>query len=343
MPVIPERSLEVLRAIVQDFISSNQPVGSKSLLNRHPLGVSAATIRNDMALLEEEELIAAPHTSSGRIPTEKGYRLFVDQLSDVKSLSPAERSAIENFMNAANDLDEIVDRTARSLSQLTNTLALVQYPSLGRSAVRHIELIPLSDSRVLLMLIADSGRIQQLQVESDVRLEDDLIQEVRGRLNGMLAGVQLSAVESRLSELEQEFSPERRPFVREVIAGLLSLVDANRQEKIVISGAANLVRRDEDFSGELSKVLEAIEEQVVLLKLIDELHADQHGVGLRIGSELGVAGLNHASIVVSGYENRGTEVAKLGVLGPTRMDYSQNIASVRAVARYLSKTLESHS
>jgi heat-inducible transcriptional repressor len=341
--MIPERSLEVLRAIVQDFISSNQPVGSKSLLDRHPLGVSAATIRNDMALLEEEELIAAPHTSSGRIPTEKGYRLFVDQLSDIKTLSKAERSAIESFMNSANDLDEIVDRTARSLSQLTNTLALVQYPSLGRSAVRHIELIPLSGSKLLLMLITDSGRIQQLQVDTEDAVADDLIQEVRGRLNGMLAGIQLAQVEGRLGELEEEFSPERRPFVGKIIQSLQSLVEANRQEKLVISGAANLVRRDEDFSGELSKVLEAIEEQVVLLRLIDELHADQHGVGLRIGSELGVAGLNHASLVVTGYENRGTEVAKLGVLGPTRMDYSQNIASVRAVARYLSKTLESHS
>ncbi len=320
--MIPERSLEVLRAIVQDFISSNQPVGSKSLLDRHPLGVSAATIRNDMALLEEEELIAAPHTSSGRIPTEKGYRLFVDQLSDIKTLSKAERSAIESFMNSANDLDEIVDRTARSLSQLTNTLALVQYPSLGRSAVRHIELIPLSGSKLLLMLITDSGRIQQLQVDTEDAVADDLIQEVRGRLNGMLAGIQLAQVEGRLGELEEEFSPERRPFVGKIIQSLQSLVEANRQEKLVISGAANLVRRDEDFSGELSKVLEAIEEQVVLLRLIDELHA---------------------SLVVTGYENRGTEVAKLGVLGPTRMDYSQNIASVRAVARYLSKTLESHS
>lgn len=341
--MIPERSLEVLRAIVQDFISSNQPVGSKALLDRHPLGVSAATIRNDMALLEEEELITAPHTSSGRIPTEKGYRLFVDRLSEVKQLTPAERSAIENFMNTASDLDEIVDRTARSLAQLTNTLAVVQYPSLGRSSVRHIELIPLGSDRILLMLITDSGRIQQLQVDTEAELAEDLIQEVRGRLNGMLAGVQLSSVEARLTELEDEFSLERRPFVRDVVTALQSLVDANRQEKLVISGAANLVRRDEDFSGELSKVLEAIEEQVVLLKLLDELHADQHGVGLRIGSELGLQGLKHASIVVTGYENRGTEVAKLGVLGPTRMDYSQNIASVRAVARYLTKTLESHS
>lgn len=341
--MIPERSLEVLRAIVQDFISSNQPVGSKALLDRHPLGVSAATIRNDMALLEEEQLITAPHTSSGRIPTEKGYRLFVDQLSEVKTLSNAEKNAIEGFLNQANDLDDVVERTARTLSNLTNALALVQYPSLGRSTVRHIELIPLSENRALLMLIADSGRVQQLQVESENAVDDELIQELRGRLNGMLAESQLSSVKAKLGNLPAEFSPARRVFVERVIDALISLVDANRQEKLVVSGAANLAKQDDDFSGELSRVLEAIEEQVVLLKLLDELHADQHGVGLRIGSELGVEGLSRASIVVTGYENRGTEVAKLGVLGPTRMDYSANIASVRAVARYLTRILESNS
>lgn len=341
--MIPERSLEVLRAIVQDFISSNQPVGSKALLDRHPLGVSAATIRNDMALLEEEQLITAPHTSSGRIPTEKGYRLFVDRLSEVKALSSAEKSAIENFLNQANDLDDVVERTARTLSSLTNALALVQYPSLGKSSVRHIELIPLSENRALLMLIADSGRVQQLQVESENAIDDELIQEIRGRLNGMLAGAQLSTVKSKLSQMAGEFSPQRRVFVERVLEALISLVDANRQEKLVVSGAANLAKHDDDFSGELSRVLEAIEEQVVLLKLLDELHADQHGVGLRIGSELGVQGLSRASIVVTGYESRGTEVAKLGVLGPTRMDYSANIASVRAVARYLTRILETNS
>lgn len=340
MLVIPERSLDVLRAIVQDFISSNQPVGSKALLDRHPLGVSAATIRNDMALLEEEELITAPHTSSGRIPTEKGYRLFVDRLGEVRQLSPAERNAIEKFLTGANDLDDVVERAARSLSQLTNTLALVQYPSLGRSTVRHIELIPLSERRVLLMLIADTGRVQQLQIETEKTVDQELVQELRGRLNGMLSGSLLADVKLTLDELAKEFAPDRRDFVTKAVASLQSLVDANKQEKLVVSGASNLIRQDTDFSGELSKVLEAIEEQVVILKLLDELHADRHGVGLRIGTELGVTGLSNTSLVFSGYQNRGTEVAKLGVLGPTRMDYSNNIASVRAVARYLSKILE---
>ncbi|MEY4990348.1 MAG: heat-inducible transcriptional repressor HrcA [Actinomycetota bacterium] len=341
--MIPERSLEVLRAIVQDFIYSNQPVGSKALLDRHPLGVSAATIRNDMALLEEEDLIKAPHTSSGRIPTEKGYRLFVDRLGEVKPLSIAEKSAMERFLAEANDLDDVVERAARQLANLTNTLALVQYPSLGKSTVRHVELIQLAPTRVLLMLITDTGRIQQLQLDAQTEVEDALVQELRGRLNGMLISSALSDVKGKLGSLASEFAPERRPFVTQAVTALQSLVEANRQEKLVVSGSANLVRQGEDFSGELSSVLDAIEEQVVLLRLINELQADQHGVALRIGSEIGFEGISNASLVVSGYQAAGTEVAKLGVMGPTRMDYSGNIAAVRAIARYLTQILEGNS
>lgn len=335
--MIPERPLEVLRAIVEDFVTSNQPVGSKSLLERHPLGVSAATIRNDMALLEDENLITAPHTSSGRIPTQKGYRLFVDQLAKVKPLSSAEKTAIESFLEAANDLDETVERSARALANLTNSLAVVQYPSLGRSAVRHIELIRLAEDRVLLMLISDSGRMQQSLIDGKYSVSEEVVQEMRARLNAKLAASQLTDVKVKLENFKSEFAAADQNFAAAAIAVLLSLVDANKQEKIVLSGASNLVKKDQDFYGELSKVLELIEEQVVLLKLIDELHAEQHGVGLRIGSELGLAGVDSAALMVTGYESHGTEVAKLGVLGPTRMDYSANIAAVRAVARYLTK------
>jgi heat-inducible transcriptional repressor len=341
--MIPERSLEVLRAIVQDFIYSNQPVGSKALLDRHPLGVSAATIRNDMALLEEEELIKAPHTSSGRIPTEKGYRLFVDRLGEVKPLSSAERSAMERFLADANDIDDVVERAARQLAHLTNALALVQYPSLGKSTVRHVELIQLAPSRILLMLITDTGRVQQLQLDAQTEVEEALVQELRGRLNGMLISSALSDVKGKLGSLAAEFAPERRSFVNQAVTALQSLVEANRQEKVVVSGSANLVRQGDDFSGELSSVLDAIEEQVVLLRLINELQADQHGVALRIGSEIGFDGISNAALVVSGYQSAGTEVAKLGVMGPTRMDYSGNIAAVRAIARYLTQILEGNS
>jgi len=337
--VIPERSLEVLRAIVNDYIQTKEPVGSKSLVERHQFGVSSATIRNEMAMLEEEELIHAPHTSAGRVPTDKGYRLFVDRLGEVKPLSASEKAAISNFMIGSADLDETLGRTVRLLSQLTNQVAMVQYPTLGRARVRNIELIQAADTRVLLILITDSGRIQQHVIELSENLDAQLIAEIRGKLNDILSGLALGEVASKLSNFANGFAPQARQQVGLITESLLDQVDANRQEKIILAGTANLARREQDFPGSISPVLEAIEEQVVLLKLITEMQAEQHGVSLRIGRENAFEGLNNASVVVSGYENQGNEIAKLGVIGPTRMDYSSNIAAVKAVARYLTKAL----
>lgn len=335
--MIPERSLEVLRAIVHDYIQTKEPVGSKSLVERHQFGVSSATIRNEMAMLEEEELIHAPHTSSGRVPTDKGYRLFVDRLGEVKPLSSSEKSAISNFMVGSVDLDETLGRTVRLLSQLTNQVAMVQYPSLGRAKVRNIELIQSADTRVLLILITDSGRIQQHVIELNEPVDVDLIAEIRSKLNLALAGSPLAEVAALLGNFVVGFEPSSR--VGLIVESLLDQVDANRQEKIILAGTANLARREEDFPGSISPVLEAIEEQVVLLKLITEMQSERNGVSLSIGRENQFEGFANASVVVSGYENQGSEIAKLGVIGPTRMDYSSNISAVRAVARYLTKAL----
>lgn len=337
--MIPERSLEVLKAIVNDYIESKEPVGSKSLVERHSFGVSAATIRNDMALLEEEQLIHAPHTSAGRVPTDKGYRLFVDRLNEVKPLTTAERSAFENFLDDSADLDETLSQTVRLLAQLTNQVAMVQYPTLGKASVRTVELIPVADTRLLLILVTDTGRVQQHVIELGQLVDTDFIAELRARLAAVLTGVPLTSVADKLAGFMAGFQANRSVQVQLVIDTVLEQVDANRQEKILLAGTANLARREDDFVGSISPILEAIEEQVVLLKLLTEMSDDQNGVALRIGSENSHQGLAGASILVSGYENLGSEMAKIGVLGPTRMDYAQNIAAVRAVARYLSKAL----
>src|SRR5690606_16689186 len=139
--VLDDRKLAVLRAIVEDYVATNEPVGSKAIAERHNLKVSPATVRNDMAALEEQGYITQPHTSAGRVPTDKGYRLFVDRLSQVKPLSAAERRAIETFLAGAVDLDDVVMRTVKLLAQLTRQVAVVQYPTLTRSTVRHVELV----------------------------------------------------------------------------------------------------------------------------------------------------------------------------------------------------------
>jgi heat-inducible transcriptional repressor len=328
--MIPDRSAEVLRAIVQDYIATREPVGSKALVERHGFDVSAATIRNDMALLEEEQLIAQPHTSSGRIPTDKGYRLFVDKLAEVKPLGVGERAAIENFLTDVGDLDELLSRTVRLLAQLTNQMALVQYPTLGRASIRSVEMVPVSDTRILLILVTDANRIQQNVVELGQIIDTATIAEMRAKLNVQVA--------SRVSGFEAQFSPAQRPLASSVTAVLADLVDANRSEKLLVAGAANLARRGTEFGAEFSSLLDAVEQQVVMLRLMNELQSETNGVAVGIGRENANDAFLGTSVVVSGYQ--AADGARIGVLGPTRMDYSANMANVRAVARYLSKILD---
>ncbi|TFC79671.1 heat-inducible transcriptional repressor HrcA [Cryobacterium cheniae] len=340
--MVSDRSLEVLRVIVQDYVASREPVGSKSIVDRHSFGVSAATIRNDMALLEEEELIAAPHTSSGRIPTDKGYRLFVDHLADLRPLSAAQRQAIETFLGQSADLDEVLARSVRLLSQLTHQVALVQYPSLSRAKVRHIELVPLSETRLLSVLITDAGRVEQRVVDLPRPLAEPVLIELRARLNSALVGLGMTEAASSLtgnSHTAGSATFEQQEAVDLITGTLRDQVGANRQDRLVMAGAANLVRTEEDFTGSIYPVLEAIEEQVALLRLFGEMASDQHGVFVSIGRENAPFGLAETSVLTSGYSSQGGNLARLGVLGPTRMDYSNNMAAVRAVARYLSRLL----
>lgn len=337
--MVSERSLEVLRAIVQDYVASREPVGSKSIVERHSFGVSAATIRNDMAALEEEELIAAPHTSSGRVPTDKGYRLFVDHLADVRPLSTAQRTAIETFLGQSVDFDDVLSRTVRLLSQLTNQVALVQYPSMTRSRIRHIELVSLAPRRLLSVLITDAGAVEQRVIELADELGDEEIAEIRGVINGAAAGLSLAEAAARLRQLPDALAERARELIAPVAGALLDQIAAGRQERLVMAGAANLARTETDFPGTITPVLEAIEEQVVLLRLFDEMATDQHGVAVSIGRENPGQGLLEASVLSSGYTAAGSDVARVGLVGPLRMDYSGNMAAVRAVARYLSRLL----
>ena len=235
------RRLEILRAIVDEYVATQEPVGSKAIAERHGLGISPATIRNEMAVLEDEGLIIQPHTSAGRIPTDLGYRVFVDKLATVKPLSPPERRAIETFLDEANNLEQLMKKSAKLLADITKQVAVITYPIIGES---------------------------------------------------------------------------------------------QGSEKMAISGTANLARSGEDLGLTLSPILEALEEQVVLLRLLDEVHSTVH---VRIGSEQPETNLQTTSLVTVGYGDDSVQRGAVGVLGPTRMDYAGSMAAVDAVARYIGR------
>jgi heat-inducible transcriptional repressor len=245
--MLEDRRLAVLRAIVEDYVSTREPVGSKAIVERHALGVSSATIRNDMAFLEEEGYIAQPHTSAGRIPTDFGYRAFVDRLSGVKPLSSAERRAISDFLAGAVDLDDVMARSVRLLAQLTRQVALVQYPSLVQSTVLHIELVRLSESRLLLVLIADTGRVEQRSIDLPAAMTEDEATSLRARLVASAIGERCSDLGDQLTPLVDAATPELRPAVAAVVASLIEATADTVEQRIVLGGTANLARYRDSF------------------------------------------------------------------------------------------------
>lgn len=340
MGTADDRRFAVLRAIVADFVSTQEPIGSKTLVERHNLGVSSATVRNDMAVLEAEGYITQPHTSSGRVPTEKGYREFVDRLDDVKPLSSGERRAILQFLESGVDLDDVLRRAVRLLAQLTRQVAIVQYPTLSTSSVRHLEVVALTPARLLLVVITDSGRVDQRMVELGDAISDHELAQLRQQLGAALDGKPLSAASIAVADLAAQLDGRGGlgDAVGRAATVLVETLVEHQEERLVLGGTANLTRNTADFGGSLRSVLEALEEQVVVLRL---LAAQQEAgkVTVRIGQETEAEQMAGTSVVTTTYGSLGKVYGGMGVVGPTRMDYPGTIANVAAVAMYIGEVL----
>lgn len=331
------RQLQVLRAIVSDYVRYREPVGSRHIVDHHQLGVSPATIRNDMAALEEEGLIHQPHTSAGRVPTDKGYRYFVDQITEVKPLSAAERRAIMELLDGAVDMDDILRRTVRLLSQLTQQVAVVGYPLVRHTVLRHVELVPLSKTRLMVVVICENGRVEQVNIDAGQELAEAELAHMRSSLISSASGRKAQDAQKSLTELATNWPLEQRTAMERIAKAVHDAISDEVVDRIVMAGQANLARFDVDFTRSISPVLEALEEQVVLLKLLSEM-AEDAPLSVRIGEEISDTSLAETSIIAGAYGTTGS-FGHVGIVGPTRMDYPSSMAAVRAVARYLSKIL----
>ncbi len=336
-----DRRFDVLRAIVTDYVDSQEPIGSKALVERHKLGVSSATIRNDMAVLEEQGYIAQPHTSSGRVPTDKGYRMFVDRISEIKPLSHAERRAIMSVLDSSVDLDDVLRRSVKLLAELTRQVAVIQYPVLSSATVRHVELVSLTPSRLLLVVITDNGRVEQRMVALSRDITDDDAASLRDVFASALDGKRLVEASAAVADVANEAPNEISDLVIAVAAVLVQTLVERDEDRLVLGGTSNLTRAASDFSADLGgmdTVLEALEEQVVVLKLLARTQRTGR-VTVQIGRETNSDNLRGASVVSTAYGASGTVFGSVGVLGPTRMDYPSTIASVAAVAKYVGEVL----
>ena len=344
--MISERNTAVLRSIIEDFILTNEPVSSKALLERHQFGVSSATIRNDMAVLEEEGYIQAPHTSSGRVPTDKGYRVFVDQMINSEVTAELKKNLVElnrlfsKTLDQLTDLDEKLYTSAQLLAKATGEAAVVQYPNLQSTFVRSIEFVKVSDNRVLVLLITQADRIAQHIVHLSSDVADQQLTQFKTSFSQVCSGASIESLPEKLSNLVAKSQPDVSANVKLLVDGILVLIKASKQDKVAFAGASNLVRSEQEFAGGLSSLLETFDEGTDIWNVLNLWKIDAETPKAIIGSENSVTEFSTSSLLLSGYSNNGTELAKIAVLGPTRMNYAKNLAAVLALSQLLSKNQE---
>ncbi|NBR78026.1 MAG: hypothetical protein EBT76_04440, partial [Microbacteriaceae bacterium] len=287
------------------------------------------------------------HTSSGRIPTDKGYRVFVDQLIQAEAESVEIRKNFSELrklfsktLDQLTDLDERLETSAQMLAKATGEAAVIQYPNLNSVLVRAIELVKVSSNRALVILITESERIQQHLVVFPVDVADDQLQQLRGKANSVAVGVLIDDLPALLKKTLETVAPADKAVLQRIVDGVLLLIDSNRQDKLAYAGTTNLVRNEDQFGGGLPSLLETLDEQKDLFAFLNNWKLDSTQPRAIIGSENSVVELTNSSLLLSSYHNQGEEVAKVALVGPTRMNYSKNLAAVLALAHLLSKDIE---
>ena len=336
---LDERKRIVLRAVVTEYVATGQPVGSAHVVAATGLEVSSATVRSDMGALEELQLIAQPHTSAGRIPTDRGYRWFVDDLRNAPELDSRQREVIEELLGSARDVEDLLARTTTVLSQLTRLVSLVISPAIETSRLRLIELVGLGPLSALLLLVSDTGRVEKPTVDLPIGTDDRDVDRVRSMLADRLVGRRFGDVGPALRLLSDEAPSDLRAIVRSV-AEVAVDVREDRVHQVFVGGQSALV---DDLSlqrEELSRLLQLLEERDTLARMLEEAAQgpDEGSPTVRIGGENAIADLRTTSLVAQRY--RLVSAGSLGVLGPTRMDYGSALSTVRAVSDQLQRTLD---
>ena len=332
-----ERSRILLKSLIEKHISDGQPIGSRELAKSSGLELSPASIRNIMADLEEMGFIASPHTSAGRIPTPLGYRFFVDSLLTVQPLGSIERHKIEDQFRP-DSANRLIATASQLLSNLTQFAGVVKSPSRQSSSFRHIEFVSLSDHRILLIIVAPDGDVQNKVLEASRKFTDSELTEATNYLNKKYAGMTFENIRARIqSELTE---------LKDNISQLMSLAvsagqeNSAKNEDYIVSGETNLLSvNDLTMNIEsLRTLFEMFDKKTGILQLLDT--SDRaNGVQIYIGGESGLVPLDECSVVTAPYDVDGQVVGTVGVIGPTRMAYERVIPIVDITAKLLSGAL----
>ena len=333
------RKVEVLRAIVEEYVRTGEPVGSETLADRHRLGVSPATIRNEMSALEELGFLTHPHTSAGRVPTDLGYRRYVDSLPPRGRLREAQRRAIAQFFEkTVLDLEEVLRGAAQLLSRLTQYAGVAVAPSPPEERIHHAELIEMG-SKVLVLVIGQHGQVHSRMIDRPGRLQAEQIQDLGRRISEEVADKTLGEAVPLIGRLAREASPDLGELALQV-EGAFADLQEGESDHVVVGGVANLAGELALWRAEtVRRLFDALEQEAEVLRLLRDTSL-QEEFSVTIGGEHPATGSWEAALVAAPYGSSDEAVGTIGVVGPTRMDYLTTISAVRAVAGRLSELVE---
>jgi heat-inducible transcriptional repressor len=339
--LLNERAAILLKKLVDSYISDGQPVGSKRLAQDAGLDISPATIRNVMSVLEDKGLVKAPHTSAGRIPTEKGFRLFVDSLLEIQPLQKQLLSRLEKELDPDQDTDTLINHATQMMSELTHMAGVITTPKSSQATLRHIEFLPLPDKRILAILVINEKEVQNRVIHIDKEYSVEELQSAANFLNQQFSGQDVYKVRqellSDLNRARQDMDTIMKTAID--VAGKALPEHSNENKPYMVQGKSNLVRYgDEKDTDKLQQMLESFSQKREMLGLLDRC-IQAEGVKIFIGNEVGIEGLEDCSVISAPYSVKGELLGVLGVIGPTRINYDKVIPVVDVTARLLGEAL----
>lgn len=338
-----EREKNILRFIIQQFILTASPVGSRNITKRYDLGISPATVRNIMSDLEESGFINHPHTSAGRVPTDKGYRFYVDSLMNIHSIDKSEKSIIDKeFESKVDDKEDLIKITSNILSRITRQLACVTYPKLETGVFEKLQIISLSSTRILVVISIKGGLVKTITMEFASEVMESQINTVQNLLNERLAGISFREIRSTFNERFQDVEEDHKAIIRFFLNSADKVFrEVRSSDGVYITGAKNVVQQPEfDDPERFQSVIELIEDKDIIVHILDkteDLKSDD--VYISIGQENKNQKLVDYSLITKEYKF-GDVSGHLGIIGPKRMEYSKVIAIVDYVAKMLTETLK---
>lgn len=339
---LKEREKAILRFVIHQFILTANPVGSRNVSKKYDIGLSPASIRNIMSDLEELGYLDHPHTSAGRTPTDKGYRVYVDSLMDPPVLDNQVRKLIElNLSKAQNETEDLLKITSSILSNITNQIALVTYPKFEQAVLEKIQIVQLSSTRILVVVTVGSGLIRTITLEMDAEVNDSSIIAVQQILNERLAGLKFSDIRNTFTDRLKDFNEEKcRPIVRVFLESVDKIFTDVSSDKAIISGTKNIIKQPEfENLQQFQSVIELVENKDIIIHFMDKNQPDNTSeVSITIGQEIKEEKLSDYSMITKEYKI-GDLQGTLGIMGPKRMDYSKIVAAVVYIAEQLSQEL----